>query len=595
MVRNRSTRIKLLILAPLLSLLIFAVACGGSATSTAIPPTTAPVDTGAAQPTAVTEPTAGAPAKVVPTGVLRYAIKDLGPPQFVTQNMAVPQCNTTTSTVFESLWHVDPDGVLQKRLLEDWSISDDGFTWTLNLKKGIPFHGGGEWGEFTATDLLWSAENLLVPESRHPGVPVFKAYWRAPGGSVTKIDEYTIEVNTGTRIAYDFTWSLRHFGAGCPVPAVSSKYIESVGIDTATLEGIGTGPWELIEFRTNEVFQTRAVLDHWRKTPNFEEMRIIQIPEESTRIANFLAGQLDTMQMALTSIPALVDMPGIKFKRYPGGLELRLNIHGQWYVERDDRDFNPVLDPSKAWISASGDVDSPEWEAARKVREALSISIDRQAIVDTLLEGEGTNTAVYSHWLGFEAFFDDEMRAKKPEFNVERARQLLADAGWADGFDIDMALTQRSYPGGPAMGEAVCLMWQDIGVQCKQERTPMTAYRPTFLARTGQGINTHDNGPSSEPISIISNILESKGLVNMGVEHPRIDELIAEIQGIGEQQARFAVQRELAKFIEHNVINIPVVHLNLVWPIGPEIDVWELNCCGRDLASNMEFIPHRGQ
>ena len=64
-----------------------------------------------------------------------------------------------------------------------------------------------------------------------------------------------------------------------------------------------------------KIFRSRAVENHWRKTPNFEELQIFQIPEESTRIANFQAGKLDTMQMALSSIPALVDVPGIKFKR----------------------------------------------------------------------------------------------------------------------------------------------------------------------------------------------------------------------------------------------------------------------------------------
>ena len=79
----------------------------------------------------------------------------------------------------------------------------------------------------------------------------------------------------------------------------------------------------------------------------------------------------------------------------------------------------------------------------------------------------------------------------------------------------------------------------------------------------------------------------------MGIEHPDLDTLIAEIISIGETEARFAKQRQLAKLMEFNVINIPVVHLNLVWPIGPEIDIWELGCCARDIGSSYEFVPHR--
>ena len=179
MVRNQSTRLKLLFLTPMLSLLIFAVACGGAATSTAVPVATATTaavtgDT----PTATPEPTT-APAMVVPAGILRVGNKDLGPAQFVPQHMAVPQCQNSTSVLFEGLWHRDPDGSLQKRLLEDWSVSDDGLTWNLKLRKGVPFHGGGQWGEWSATDFLWSVNNLMVPESRHPALPFMAPIFRA--------------------------------------------------------------------------------------------------------------------------------------------------------------------------------------------------------------------------------------------------------------------------------------------------------------------------------------------------------------------------------------------------------------------------------
>jgi ABC-type transport system substrate-binding protein len=238
-------------------------------------------------------------------------------------------------------------------------------------------------------------------------VPHMRRIYRAEGASVKVIDDYTVEVNTGDAVAFDFTWRNRLNGANCPVPSASKKYFEEVGEERATMEGIGTGPWQFVEFRTNERFISEAVEDHWRKTPFFKELHYFQIPEESTRVANFLAGELDTMQMALGSIPALLDAPGVKFQRYPDALELHMNLHGQRYI---DREGIPAHNPDFPWISASADPNSPEWEPARKVRETLSISINRQLIVDSVLEGEGRADNPYWRWGGLDRFFDEEMR-----------------------------------------------------------------------------------------------------------------------------------------------------------------------------------------
>ena len=378
-------------------------------------------------------------------------------------------------------------------------------------------------------------------------VPHMRRIYRAEGASVKVIDDYTVEVNTGDAVAFDFTWRNRLNGANCPVPSGSKKYFEEVGEERATMEGIGTGPWQFVEFRTNERFISEAVEDHWRKTPFFKELHYFQIPEESTRVANFLAGELDTMQMALGSIPALLDAPGVKFQRYPDALELHMNLHGQRYI---DREGIPARNPDFPWISASADPNSPEWEQARKVREALSISINRQLIVDSVLEGEGRADNPYWRWGGLDRFFDEEMRNTQVVYDVDRARQLLEEAGYGDGFTIPIALTQRSYPGTPAVGEAVCLMWEQINVTCEQQRMAMTAFRPTFVARTGEGFNTHDNSPAEEPIAAYSNIISSKGLINFGAEHPWLDEMVAKAEKTGDFEKRMEIQREIAKFIQ---------------------------------------------
>ena len=478
-----------------------------------------------------------------PYGTLRIANKDLGPPQFLPKNMAVPQATYVSPVIFDALWKVSPSKELQNDLLENWSLSDDGTTWRLQLKEGIPYHAdlsGNEYGDINVQDLMWVVEQIMLDESRHPGKTNMRRIFRRDDTETTVdfVDDLTVEIKTGDHQAFDFIWRFQQYGANNFIMLASQKYADAVGEEQATLQGVGTGPWKFVEFRTNERFISEAVPDHWDKTPYFQELHYFQIAEESTRIANFLAGELDTMQTSLGSIPNLIDAPGVKFMRFAGALELHITLHGQLYI---DREGIPERDLELPWISSTADTNSAEWKRARDVREALRISIDRESILDNVLDGEGYADNPYWRWTGYEHFFDEEMRNTKPVYDVEQAKKLLADAGYADGFSIDMALTQRSYPGTPKVGEAVCVMWEEINVRCNQQRMPMTAFRPHFVNRTWKGYNTHDNSPQNEPIDAYNQGVSSKGLIMRGMEHPYLDAQVEAILGEPNFEKRIGV------------------------------------------------------
>ncbi len=574
---------------------------GSAAKSEPTAPAAAPTSAPPAQNVSPTPTTAPKQAKATPEtaqvddapyGILRIANKDLGPPQFLPKNMAVPQATYVSPVIFDALWRISPGRELQNDLLEDWSLSDDGTTWRLQLKEGIPYHKG--YGDANVHDLMWVVNQIMLDEGRHPGKTNMRRIFQREETETTVniIDDLTVEINTGTHRAFDFIWRFQQFGANNFIPMASKAYADEVGEEKATLEGIGTGPWQFVEFRTNERFISEAVPDHWHKTPYFQELHYFQIAEESTRIANFMAGELDTMQTSLGSIPNLIDAPGVKFMRFAGALELHITLHGQLYI---DREGVPERDVSLPWISADADPASAEWKQARDVREAMRIAINRESIVDNVLDGEGHANNPYWRWTGYEQFFDEEMRNTKPEYDPERARQLLADAGYGDGFSIDMALTQRSYPGTPKVGEAVCVMWEEINVRCNQQRMPMTAFRPHFVNRTWKGYNTHDNSPADEPLDAYNQGVSSKGLIMRGMEHPYLDAQVEAMFSEPDFEKRMVIQRETAKWILENAVHFPIASINVVWPVGAEIDLWNFGCCARDIASNLEFAPHRDQ
>ena len=207
-----------------------------------------------------------------------------------------------------------------------------------------------------------------------------------------------------------------------------------------------------------------AVEDHWRKTPHFAELVFREIPEESSRVAGFQTENLDTTLIAFDSLVLIEEVPGAELMRLPGGGEAAVTFYGQYYVGIGTEDQQPGYDPDLPWVSANPDLDSEEWKNAAKVRTALSIAIDRQGIVDTLLHGYGSPAVLWDFGRYEDSWLPPELRW---EFNPEKAKQLLAEAGYPGGFTITLTPSLRGAPVEVEACEAIATMWADIGVDVK--------------------------------------------------------------------------------------------------------------------------------
>lgn len=604
MTPDRSRKPEAMIFIPLAFILLFLIACGASATATPAPGATlAPQPAATVQPagtpqptaipratlapTATPKPTAAPPAAAKPSGSLRIAYTEIGPPMFTPKNSGFPTNAILSTNIFETGWRASTTGEMEPWLIKKWSISPDSLTWTLRLQEGVPFHKG--WGQFTAEDLKWNIENMMAEGTINQNVSLFREVY-VKDGYIRVVDDHTLEVNTGKKPSFALPWTMWSFGSSQGLNVTSKKYHDTVGEQKATLEGIGTGPWEFVEFRTGELFRMKAVLGHWRKTPNFAELVLLEIPEVSTRVANFQAGQLDSMPLNPESLPAVENVSGVKFMRFPGAAMVWLNIHGQNYI---DRKGVPPRDTSLPWVSSNPDPSSAEWERARKVREAMSIAINREALVNSLLLGEGKPAHII-WWQGHDARLG-YLKDLKYEYNVDRARRLLAEAGYGAGFafEVDMALTLMPVPAIREAGEAVCVMWEKINIRCKQQILPMTSFRPNFVNRTGRGVNTHGVGTTQEPSRTYNSVVNSKGLINYGMEHPKLDEMVARVMDTFDTEQRWERLRELAKWIFDNTVHLPLMQANFIYPLGARIDPWPLQCCFLAFLNNFDLVPHR--
>jgi peptide/nickel transport system substrate-binding protein len=528
-----------------------------------------------------------APSSSAPSGTLRIALDEIGPARWIPKLQGAPQNSINNTTFTDSLWSKGSDGTISGVLLDTWSVSEDGTKWTLNFKQGIPFHYG--YGEFTAKDFIWTMENATEEGTLESQAENFRRIFFAEGGGIELVDDYTVIVNTVKPVP-DFNWQLvlainTQMGKGI----FSKAYFEDVGpAEAGNKQAVGTGPWRSISHETGGTWKFEAVEDHWRKTPNFEELHYVEIGEESTRLANFQSGLLDSAKFNLDSVGVLKDScPTCKFMTSVGG-ELFINIHGQMYVDRPDLATPRRLD--LPWISPNPDINSPEWDRARKVRLAMNMAIDRELLVETLLQGQGAPVHVFG-WLGHETRMG-ELATLKYEYNPERAMELLAEADYPDGFEINMALTNRPYPGTIETAEAVAIMWEEIGIRTVQSRQPMSSFRATFPERSWIGVNSHGTSPGPEPVERF-NSFRPTSAVNYGLEHDIITNLYNTGVTTMDEDQRFEIARQMSKFLFDNAISIPTVSVFQVWPVGPDIDEWELLCCNTRVLTRTEYIPHR--
>ena len=594
----RSPQIITLFVVP--ALLALLVACGGTAQTeepttgqsaaeqtvpTAIPVATAVATVPADTPTTATEQ---------PTGTLSVGQKELGPFTGHPRLAVNPQIFVQgTAPVGESLLTVNSDLEPVGMLAKSWEVSEDALTWTFYLNEGVQFHKG--YGELTADDVIWSFDEF-ANSSIHPRASNIRGVWSSPDGYVRAVDKYTVEVNTGTPWSEVPINEMLTSPGGSATWIVSKKQTDEIGAEAANGQIAATGSWDLVEFRTGEFWRMEAVEDHWRKTPHFAELIFREIPEESSRIAGFQTGNLDTTLIAFDSLPLIEGVEGAEIMRLPGGGEAALTFYGQYYIGIGTEDQQPGYDPDLPWVSADPDIASDEWARAAKVRNALSIAIDRQGIVDTLLQGFGTPAVLWDFGRYEETWLPAEMRW---EYNPERARELLAEAGYPDGFNITLTPALRGAPVEVEACEAIATMWSEIGLDVKFERVPFTTLRPSLIARKYQGSTCHAGGIRLEPGQGFSGMLSQlnhEAIWNRGVEHAWLDEKVSQHMAEVNTAKRRELGIEIATFMFENAITgVGLYNFDVVWPVGPKIQPWPEGVRYRDLRNinGYEYIRPR--
>ena len=499
----------------------------------------------------------------------------------------------TTAPVVEGLMVWNSNLEAEPLLAESWSISDDFATWTFNIRKGVQFHKG--YGEMTAEDVAWSYTHWIT-NTKHARATALQRFWAHPEGSVEVVDSHTLVVNTGDAMPDVIMSEFHRIPSGIASWVTSKKQSDELGVEAADKDIAATGPWEIVEHRPAQFWRMRAVENHWRKTPHFAELEFQEIPEQSTRLAGFQTGHLDTFVMAFDSIPLIQEMPEARLMQVPDQAagEMLLHFHGGLYFNIGTDELEAAYDPDLPWVSANPDVNSAEWDQARKVRQAMVKAVDVQTIVETLLQGYAQRSPVGVGGYSYSAhrFPDIPMR----EYDLEGAKRLLAEAGYPDGgFSITMVPALRGAPAEVEVAEAIAVMWEDIGVDVKLQNIPYGTYRPTVIGRTFNGATNHATDPSNTPARLY-NALQDRGSF-VRHTHPYLEDITIRAQKAVTLDERTNLENEVGKFMYDESIYTSLYLWDAVWAVGPRIDEksWSENLFYGDIRNinGYEWIEPR--
>lgn len=331
-------------------------------------------------------------------------------------------------SVFETLILTDPkDNFARKPMLAtDWERIDD-YTVEVSLRKGVKFHNGDE---LTAKDVEFSFNRV---KKNLPGMQD-AANLLSVVKEVQVIDDHKLRIITHE---VDPLLELR-IASSWGAWIVPADYLQEVGDEAFAVKPVGTGPYQVVSYSPEKVVLERFD-DYWGGKAAAKRIEYIAYNETSTRVTALITGELDL----ITQVP--LDQFSV-MERHDDLKVMGLNINNIHVLT-----FNTTGGPLKD----------------KKVRQALRLAIDRQKLADELWQGKAVIPKGHQYPEYGEYYFEDY---PEPEYNVEKAKQLLAESSY-QGELIEYELKSNYYTFGNEAAEAIVDMWRQIGVNAKVKFT----------------------------------------------------------------------------------------------------------------------------
>jgi len=437
--------------------------------------------------------------------------------------------------VYETLTMFNEEMEVVPSLAENWKVSGDGKEWTYEIKEGIKFHDGSE---LNAEVVKANFERILNPDN---GLST-RSRFADVIEKVEVLDDYKISFVLNK--SYPAFHHLTSLSSGS---IISPKALEK-GNEFLARNAVGTGPYKFVEWVSGE----RVVLEkdeaYRKKSDRIEKLVFKWSPEKSVRVMALQAGEADV----IFPVPPA----------YANVVENASNL--ELYEKTSDRTF---------WLALNTlhkPLDNP------KVRQALNYATDRKAMIKSLLFNHGT---VANSPMGPLSFgYDPETTAY--EYDLEKARELLKEAGYEDGFTLPIAVQEAE----ANIAEALQGMWSDIGVEVEVNRMEYGLWADEVFSAP------ENNKGYSVIASWAASLLDADGFLtplfhtdsfapagaNLGFySNEKVDSLLDEASKTVDPEERLELYSEAQRIIQNEGAHVSLYYANSLAGMNKEIEnVW---------------------
>ena len=480
-------------------------ACTPGATPTQAPPPPTAVPPTAVPPTAV-PPT---PKPVGPQGALRVALSGEPASLYIPTTPDI-NSDTASSQLYDPLVQLDDQLNIVPSLAESWEVSTDGTEYIFHLRQGVTFHNGDP---FTADDVVATWEyGKDATTSKWPD-----RYTIAK--TVEKIDDFTVKVTTdGPKplmliTMWDF-WSI-----------IPKKYMDSVGVAGFEAHPVGTGPFEFVEWVKGDHITYKANPNYWQAgLPKAATLTFRFIPDSATRVAAIQTDEIDIVtRLTAEESQSLQTVQGVKTSEH--------SLSRIYYIAFNNLTTGlgqPTIDP--------------------KVRQAMNYAVDVDGILKALFAGFGKRAT------GFVATGELGYGNVQPfAYDSAKAKQLLTEAGYANGFTMDMACPAGAYSSFEEVCQAIVGNLKDVGITINLNIMESGQYwdleakkqLPPLFGDAWQD-------PSGEAYNRLFGALGGNDASYSSWSDPQIDSLLKSISTEVDATKRKALYEQLQTYMQEN-------------------------------------------
>lgn len=410
---------------------------------------------------------------------------------------------------------------LEPDLAEKWDISDDGLEYTFYLREDVTFHDGTQ---FNAEAVKFSIDRQIDPD--HPfhdtGQYPYADFTFGMVDSVEVVDDFTVNIKLLEPFAPFLSNMAMHAAS-----IVSPTAVEEYGADFST-NAVGTGPYKLSNWDPGVEVVLEKNTDYFKDAPSIDKIIFKPITEAQTRLAELEAGNIDL----------IVNVP-------PDDLE-RL---------RSDENLQVFEEPSMhVWWTAFNTQKEPFNDV--KVRQAINYAINKEAIIDGILQGTGelANSPlppiVWGH----------NPNVKNYEYDPEKAKQLLKEAGYADGFDLTYTIPESG--SGMQQPQAMAASIQSdlaaVGINVEIQTVEWGTYiDQVFVPAEESEMDMHQMswiGDNGDPDNFLYILLSGEqwptaGFNDAYYKNDRVDELLAKARVTNDKEERTAMYEEVQEIV----------------------------------------------